>query len=108
MSERSAQAWRRWFGLLFLALSFGMLVWGQTFLKDRLTGTAFLFYWSVCFLFTFLAIATALLDMLLVRRQMRHERREMLKKTFLEPNAQAGVEASDGGSEHPGDDPERV
>ena len=89
MSERSAQAWRRWFGLLFLALSFGMLVWGQTFLKTRLTGAAYLLYWSVCFLFTLLAIATALLDILLVRRQVRSERREMLRKSFLEPGSPA-------------------
>lgn len=86
MSENPAQAWRRWFGLFFLAVGFGMLVWGQTFLESRLTGAAYLFYWSICFLFTFLAIATALLDILLMRRQVRSERREMLKKAFLEPS----------------------
>lgn len=90
MTVHSAQAWRRWFGLLFLAVSFGMLVWGQTFLKDRLEGMAYLVYWSVCFLFTILAIATALLDILLVRRQSRIARREILKKAFTEvPSGEA-------------------
>jgi hypothetical protein len=82
MSANSGQAWRRWFGLLFLALSFGMLVWGQTFLKNQLQGVGFLIYWSICFLFTLLAIATALLDMLLVRRQCRIDRRDVLRKAF--------------------------
>lgn len=84
MPANSAQAWRRWFGLLFLAVSFGMLVWGQTLLKSRLEGAGYLIYWSTCFLFTFLAIFTALLDILLVRRQSRLDQREILKKTFLE------------------------
>jgi len=84
MSANSAQAWRRWFGLLFLALSFGLLIWGQTVLKTRLEGAGFLLYWATCFLFTLLAIATALLDILLVRRQSRLERRELLKKALLE------------------------
>jgi hypothetical protein len=82
MSDNPAQAWRRWFGLFFLAISFGMLVWGQTFLKGRLEGAGYILYWSICFLFTFLAIATALLDILLVRRQTRIERSELLKKAF--------------------------
>lgn len=87
MPVNSAQAWRRWFGLLFLAISFGMLIWGQTFLKSRLEGMAFLVYWSFCFVFTLLAIATALLDILLVRRQSRIDRREMLRKAFTDNNA---------------------
>lgn len=84
MPVNSAQAWRRWFGLLFLAISFGMLIWGQTFLKARLEGMTFLVYWSFCFVFTLLAIATALLDILLVRRQSRIDRREILRKAFTE------------------------
>lgn len=61
-----------------------MLVWGQTFLKERLDGAAYLIYWSVCFLFTFLAIGTALLDLLLVRHQSRIARREILRNAFTE------------------------
>lgn len=87
MADNPAQAWRRWFGLFFLAVSFGMLVWGQTFLQSRLEGAGYILYWSICFLFTFLAIATALLDILLVRRQTRRERRELLKKAFVEKQA---------------------
>lgn len=96
MSENTAQAWRRWFGLFFLAVSFGMLVWGQTFLQDRLAGASYLLYWSVCFFFTFLAVTTALLDILLVRRQTRIDRKELLKRAFVDPRTE-----SDGENEPP-------
>src|SRR6266542_5001303 len=49
----SADAWRRWFGLLFLALAFGLLIWGQTVLRQKLHGISFLIYWSFCFVMTF-------------------------------------------------------
>jgi len=98
MADNPAQAWRRWFGLFFLAVSFGMLVWGQTFLKSRLEGAGYIFYWSICFLFTFLAIATALLDILLTRRQIRTDRREMLEKAFLEKREEDGEPKNSGGS----------
>ncbi len=92
MSANSAQAWRRWFGLLFLAISFGMLIWGQTFLQGRLAGTSYLFYWSICFLFTFLTLATALLDILLVRRQIRRDQRALLHQAFTD---EQGPQTSD-------------
>lgn len=92
MSENPAQSWRRWFGLFFLAVSFGMLVWGQTLLKDRLTGAGYLLYWSGCFFFTFLAIATALLDILLVRRQTRMDRKELLKRALVYSRTESGGE----------------
>src|SRR5881394_170187 len=38
----SADALRRWLGLCFLALSFGLLVWGRTVLQDKLRGVPFL------------------------------------------------------------------
>jgi hypothetical protein len=84
MPENNGQAWRRWFGLLFLALSFGMLIWGQTVLKSHLTGASYIQYWAVCFLFTALAMLTALVDMWLVRRQSRRERRALLNRAFAE------------------------
>lgn len=84
MSEHNSQAWRRWFGLVFLALAFGMLVWGQTVFRSRLDGMAYLIYWAICFLLTFLALLTAMLDILLVRRRSREDRKELLRKTVVD------------------------
>ncbi len=78
----TAQAWRRWFGLAFLAFAFGMLVWGQTVLKPKLDGVGYIVYWTGCFFFTFLALITALIDIWCVRRRQRNERRNLLKNTF--------------------------
>jgi hypothetical protein len=80
----SADAMRRWIGLLFLALAFGLLVWGQTVLRDRLKGVPFLIYWGCCFLFTLGAIVTALLDMRATRRRAREEHDNLLKRTLEE------------------------
>lgn len=80
----NAQAWRRWFGVIFLALAFAMLVWGQTVLKPKLEGVGYVVYWTGCFLFTFLALMTALVDIWCVRRKQRNERRMLLKKAFTE------------------------
>jgi len=75
---------RRWFGLLFLALAFGMLVWGQTVLRERLKGVPFLIYWSVCFVFTLAAIITALLDVRATRKRARREHEELIQRTLDE------------------------
>ena len=78
--------WRRWLGIVFLAISFGMLVWGQTVLKSQLTGLGYLLYWTVCICFTLFAIATALVDILLVRRKHRKERKHLIQETFTDLN----------------------
>jgi hypothetical protein len=78
----SAQAWRRWLGMAFLAVAFGMLIWGQTVLKARLDGLGYIVYWLACFLFTILALMTALVDIWCVRRKQRLERRALIKNTF--------------------------
>lgn len=80
----TADAWRRWFGLLFLALAFGMLIWGRMVLHDTLRGIPFLLYWSVCFLFTLAAIVTALLDMRATRKKARVEHEQLLRRTLDE------------------------
>ena len=95
MPESNGQAWRRWFGLVFLALAFGMLIWGQTVLKSRLEGLAYLIYWSICFLFTLLTLATAILDIILVRRRSRRDRRELIKKTIVDLEALDEAETED-------------
>jgi hypothetical protein len=80
----SADALRRWFGLLFLALAFGFLVWGQTVLRDRLTGVSFVIYWFFCFFFTVAAIITALLDVRATRKRARQEHEELIQRTLDE------------------------
>jgi membrane protein implicated in regulation of membrane protease activity len=80
----SADALRRWLGLLFLVLAFGLLVWGQTVLRDRLAGVTFLAYWGACFLFTIAAIITALLDVRATRKRARKEHEELLQRTFTD------------------------
>jgi hypothetical protein len=80
----SADARRRWFGLLFLALAFGMLIWGQTVFRSRLEQhpIVFVFYWTGCFLLTFAAIFTALLDMRATRRRAREEHEKLIERTL--------------------------
>jgi hypothetical protein len=92
----SADTLRRWLGLLFLALAFGFLVWGQTVLRNRLHGIVFLIYWACCFLFTFAAIVTALLDVRATRRRAQDERNELVRRTLEELERK---DVSDSGSE---------
>jgi hypothetical protein len=73
---------RRWFGILFLGCAVMMLVVGQTILQNRLRDLAFLVYWMICFAFTGLAAAVALLDARENRRRLRQERRDLLQTTL--------------------------
>ena len=101
----NSDARRRWFGLLFLALAAGLLIWGQTVLKPHLTGVRFLLYWAVVSALTLLAIATALLDLLIVRRRAREEHRELIRRSFaekatLDPDAPPTRSRSDENNSH--------
>jgi hypothetical protein len=78
----SADARRRWFGLLFLTLAAGMLIWGQTLLRSWLKGWLFVGYWLICFLLTALAILIAILDMRATRRRTRAEQHDLLERTW--------------------------
>jgi|ERR671925_2208551 membrane protein implicated in regulation of membrane protease activity len=77
-----ADARRRWFGILFLIVAGGMLIWGQTLLKPYLTDIAFVIYWLVCLFFTALAMVTALLDIRALRRRTRDQQRELFRETM--------------------------
>ena len=59
-----------------------MLVVGQTILQNHLRDLAFLVYWLICFTFTGLAVAVALLDARENRRRLREERRDLLQMTL--------------------------
>jgi hypothetical protein len=80
----SADSMRRWLGLLFLALAFGMLVWGQTVLRKRLEQHFILFvcYWAGCFVLTLAAIITALLDLRATRKRARREHEDLIQRTL--------------------------
>ena len=59
-----------------------MLTWGSTWLAPYLKGATYLFYWLVCFLFTILAMGTALLDMWVIRSRARQERKALAVESF--------------------------
>ena len=73
---------RRWFGVFFLLLAGGMLVWGQTWLRRHLTGGTYLVYWLVCMVWVMLALVTALVDARATRRQLRQEQRALWDRTL--------------------------
>ena len=78
----SADIRRRRYGLVFLSLSGGMLIWGQTILQTTLKRWVFVVYWLVCFLLTGLAMLTAWLDLRATRRRSQAERRELVERAW--------------------------
>ena len=88
MHGNPADARRRWFGVFFLIIAVGMLVWGQTFLKPYLEGLGFIVYWLACMGFTGLAMLSALLDIWAVRRRTRDQQRDLLRRIFDESEAE--------------------
>ena len=84
MPATQADLRRRWFGVFFLLIAAGMLIWGQTILKPYLLGMGFVLYWLACLAFTGLALVTALLDIWAVRRRTRQQQRDLLQRIFDE------------------------
>ena len=72
----------RTLGSIFVGVCCGMIVLGETFLKDDLRGPVFILYWTWCFLVTLLAGITAVVDMVFVRRAGRRSRRELFQREF--------------------------
>ncbi len=70
---------RRWFGLLYLILAGGLLIWGLTWLRPGLHGIGFVIYWLACLGCALAALIIAWLDWRSVRRQIRAEQRELLE-----------------------------
>jgi len=68
---------RRLFGVACISGAGVMLLFGFTVLADRLHRLAFLVYWGVCFFFTWMALMVALIDILLVRKEARREKRQL-------------------------------
>ena len=84
-----ATARRRWFGALVLLAALAMLICGQTVLKAKLQGLAFLLYWLACFALTGLAVLIALLDVRALQRRIRQEHRDLFATTLTEIESQA-------------------
>jgi hypothetical protein len=64
---------RRWFGLLFLTMAGGMLIWGLTLLEPHLRGWSFVIYWLLCLGFTLAAMVIAWVDWRAIRRWQRED-----------------------------------
>lgn len=75
---------RRWLGGIFLVIALLMLITGETALQHRLTPTAFLIFWGVCFIFTAAAMIVAFQDVLAQQRRARELQRELLEDTLRE------------------------
>jgi hypothetical protein len=73
---------RRWYGFFCLILAGAMLLWGQTLLQTRLSGKAYIIYWTLCFLVTGLALIISLWDTFRLKRLMRQEEKELLKTVW--------------------------
>lgn len=87
---------RRWFGLFHLIVSAGMLIWGLTLLEPVLRGWLFVGYWLACAGFALLALVIGWLDWRAVRRQMRAERRELMRRALGKIHDAMPPEASPG------------
>jgi hypothetical protein len=83
----SADAMRRWLGMLCLSLAAGMLIWGQTILQPWLDGILFIIFWSFCFLFTTAAIILGLVDLTSIRRRFEQERQNIIHRALEEMEA---------------------
>ena|SRR6266511_3990643 len=87
MTGNPADVRRRWFGVFFLLVAAGMLIWGQTILKPHLEGIGFVLYWLACMAFTGMALVTAMLDIWAVRRRTREQQRDLLQRILDEADA---------------------
>ncbi len=77
-----ATARRRWLGAVVLLGALGMLIAGETGLRERLTALEFLLYWLVCLVLTSSAILIAFQDVRAIQRRLRQEKRELLQSTL--------------------------
>jgi hypothetical protein len=73
---------RRCLAGVCLLLALVMLVLGLTVLDKRLKSYPFLAYWSVCICLTALAAIGALVDLMLLRRQLQREQRRLIEQTL--------------------------
>ncbi|HSU55002.1 MAG TPA: hypothetical protein VLT36_13165 [Candidatus Dormibacteraeota bacterium] len=80
---------RRWVGAIAVAGALGMLILGETALKDRLHDLGLLGYWLICLLLTATAIVVAFLDARSLRVKIHREQRSLLEKTLKDIESEA-------------------
>lgn len=56
-----------------------MLVVGQSWLKPHLDGLAYIIYWLICAVLTFVALMFAFVDLHTVRRGSKDQQRELIE-----------------------------
>jgi hypothetical protein len=77
-----ANARRRWFGAVALLAALGMLICGETVLKEKLGDLPLIAYWLACLALTGLAIVVAFLDARALSRRTRKEQRDLFETTL--------------------------
>ncbi len=65
---------RRSQAVLLLAIAFGLMVWGGTFLAPHLHGRAFVAYWATCAIAATVAVALSLGEIFCTLRALRQKR----------------------------------
>ena len=85
----------RWFGVGVLAAALGMLIAGETVLRDRLQALGFLLYWFICFCLTGLAVVIALVDARSLRERARAQRRDLLQTALKDIQLEAKARSQD-------------
>jgi hypothetical protein len=73
---------RRWIGAVLVLAALGMVVCGETVLRDRLGPLQTLMYWLGCLVLTTLAILVAILDVRALRQRTRREERALFDSTL--------------------------
>ena len=81
---------RRVVGLVMILISIVLVLLGQFALEPYLRESLYRFisYWSACALFTIVALFTALVDMVAVRREAAREERRLMEQTFRRKKAE--------------------
>jgi membrane protein implicated in regulation of membrane protease activity len=84
-----ATARRRWLGALVLLAALGMLIGGETILKEKLQNLGFILYWLVCLGFTSVAIVIAFLDARALQRRTHQEQHDLFDTTLKQIETEA-------------------
>jgi TRAP-type uncharacterized transport system fused permease subunit len=82
---------RRVIGTVLVLMSIAMVICGQTVMRERLSPSAFLVYWLICFVFTSIAIVIAFRDAREMQQKVQREHRALLDETLktIESEARA-------------------
>lgn len=99
MSLMAHRRSRRWLGVLLLGAAIGMLLAGETVLKEHLSEVGFLLFWLGCLALTIAAVVVAVLDARAVARGTLQEQRNLFQATLghIAEDANAKVRAKSGG-----------